>query len=144
MLTYQTATTNDIEAIYLLNKENMDLYEDLSRLDYDYVLKYLYHDIADHIDTYKVVYLDHQKVGYYCIEEVDHQLEIIDLYILEPYRHLGLGKQVLEKIIQETSLPLFLYAFSKNKGAIRLYERFGFKITEVLSPTRIKMEKDCL
>lgn len=141
MLTYQQAGHEDIEAIYLLNKENMDLYEDLDSLDYDFVLDYLYHDIEQAIAQYHVIYRNNIKVGYYCLHEDENEIELVDLYILKDFRHQGLGTQVLNKIIQEASKPISLYAFSQNKRAIDMYLNHGFTIAKRLGPTRIKLKR---
>ena len=66
-------------------------------------------------------------------------LEIDDLYVLAPYRRLGIGTELFRRCIAESERlgkPLMLYVFTKNTPAVRLYEKMGFVLKETVSPTR--------
>ena len=71
----------------------------------------------------------------------DGSLELDDLYLYPAFQGRGIGTEVLEKSIAEADAPIFLYVFRANTRAIRLYERFGFRVTEEVSPTRCIMRR---
>ena len=56
---------------------------------------------------------------------------INNLYVLEDYRHKGIGKQLMQTMIngfKEKGIETFeLYAFSNNVDALKFYEKLGFK-----------------
>ena len=80
--------------------------------------------------------------GYYHLIPGAEKTELDDFYILPPYRGRGIGTRALKDCIQRAAGPLFLYVFSRNAGAIRLYERMGFQITETVGETRCIMERN--
>lgn len=58
---------------------------------------------------------------------------IEDLYIKEPYRGIGLGKQLLDFITNHYTDCIFrLEAEEENEKAIRLYKKCGFDILPYL------------
>ena len=71
-------------------------------------------------------------------------MELDDFYILPQFRGRGIGTAVLEKCIRESSLPIFLYVFTRNTGALNLYQRMGFRIAEQISSTRSIMRREVL
>lgn len=56
---------------------------------------------------------------------------INNLYVLDEYRHKGIGKQLMQTMMdsfKEKEIKTFeLYAFSNNVDAIKFYEDIGFK-----------------
>lgn len=56
---------------------------------------------------------------------------INNLYVLDEYRHKGIGKQLMQTMMdsfKEKGIKTFeLYAFSNNVDAIKFYEDIGFK-----------------
>lgn len=130
----------DIENIFLFNKHLIDTYENLENIDYEYVLRWISLKIEKNIHEYTSIYLFDQLVGYYRFHEVDDKMELDDFFVIEEYRNKGIGTAVLKQLIQ-TNKTIFLYVFVKNIHAIRLYERFGFKIIEYLHNTRCVMER---
>ena len=138
-LRYSPAGEEDVELLYALSKDLIDTYEDLASIDYDRVLAWVKRKITKHITSYTCIFNRDEKVGYYRLSQVSGGTELDDLYILPEYRNRGIGSEILEKIVQETEKPLFLYVFTGNTSAIRLYQRFGFRQMEQVSPTRIIM-----
>lgn len=130
----------DIENIFLFNKHLIDTYENLENIDYEYVLRWISLKIEKNIHEYTSIYLFDQLVGYYRFHEVDDKMELDDFFVIEEYRNKGIGTAVLKQLIQ-TNKTIFLYVFVKNIHAIRLYERFGFKIIEYIHNTRCVMER---
>ena len=48
---------------------------------------------------------------------------------------------MLERCFAEAEGPIFLYVFMRNTGAVRLYERMGFRVREKVGETRYIMER---
>lgn len=131
----------DIDGIFKMAKELVDTYEDLTTIDYDKVLHWMYRKISDQIDAYTCVYADGDKIGYYHLMNDQQSTEIDDFYLLPSFRNMGYGSQILHACIQQAASPMFLYVFRDNAGAIRFYERHGFQIAEQVSPTRYIMRR---
>lgn len=144
-LRFQPAGHSDIDALFELSKTLIDRYEDLSSIDLDEVLPWVRRKLLKKLPEYRAVYLNDEKVGFFRLFESDgNVLELDDLYVLSPHQGQGIGSEIIRYCISESNKhekPLTLYVFTKNTGAIRLYERFGFRIRETVSPTRIIMER---
>lgn len=140
-LTYEPAEKTDIEPLFQLNKDLIDRYESTSQIDYSKVLSWVRNKLEKRIDEYTCIFLDNRKVGYYRFHSVDEKMELDDLYVLSPYQGQGIGSEVIRKCIAETDLPVFLYVFIRNSGAVSLYKRFGFRITETIRNSRYIMER---
>lgn len=137
-LTYETASQQDVASLYQLNKALIEAYEDLTAIDFEKVLAWVHRKISENISGYTRICRDGHLVGYYRLVPCAEGLELDDFYILEPFRGQGIGSQVLRRCC-ESDVPLILYVFTKNTRAIRLYRRFGFHITQAVSPTRYIM-----
>lgn len=138
-LVFQQAEEGDISAIFAQAKALVELYEDLTTIDYDKVLAWMERKITKQIGSYTRVSLEGQTCAYYCLAP-DGELD--DFYVLPPFRGRGIGSAILENCIRESQAPLWLYVFTKNKGAIALYQRFGFQITEAVCTTRAIMRRE--
>ena len=55
--------------------------------------------------------------------------EIEKLFVETAFQGMGIGGALLEHVIQNT-IANSLLVLEKNKGAVRLYERYGFHMTE--------------
>lgn len=141
MITYEKATSNDIERIYQLCRQLIDDYENLDVIDYDKVLKWVRRKIESSIDEYTVVYAADKKVGYYHFyQNEDGVYELDDLYIFPEYQNQGIGSSVIQKCCTSVNAPVILYVFIKNERAISLYRRLGFKITQTVNGSRYIMQ----
>ncbi len=133
MLSFGATETADISVVFAQAKALVDAYEDISAIDYDKVLSWMERKITAHIASYTCVWWDGEKCAYYRLSENG---ELDDLYVLQPYRGQGIGSAILKKCIDESKVPLWLYVFKANTGAIRLYCRFGFEVREEVGRTR--------
>lgn len=140
-LIYVPAEESDIEPLFQFNKDLIDRYEDISRIDYSKVLSWVLDKLKKHIGEYTCVCLNDQKAGYYHFHRVDRKMELDDLYLFPPYRNRGIGSEIIRKCVAETDLPIFLYVFVRNAGAVSLYKKLGFHITETVRETRYIMER---
>lgn len=141
-LCYRPAGEEDIPVLFHMAKELIDAYEDLSSIDYDRVLAWVKRKITQNITSYICVYALDKKVGFYRLAREPEGTELDDFYILPEYRGKGIGSEILQKIVNEAPKPIFLYVFTANTGAIRLYRRFAFRTTKQVSPTRIIMSRN--
>ncbi len=141
-ITYQKATKNDIEALYAFNKELIDSYEDLKSIEYDKVLNWIRHKLETYISDYTCILSDGEKAGYFCFKAADGAMELDDLYVFPKHRNKGIGSTVIRKCLSETPLPITLYVFRKNIGALRLYKKMGFEISENVGETRYIMRTE--
>lgn len=139
-LRFEVAGTTDLEPLYELNKSLIEQYEDLSSIDLPAVLAWVRKKLTKKLDEYRTVFLNDEKVGYFRLcEGGDDSLEIDDLYVLSPYQGQGIGSEIVRNCIEESERlkkPLMLYVFTQNTGALRLYEKMGFELKEIVSPTR--------
>ena len=138
-LTYAQASAQDADAIFDLSKQLIDDYEDLSTIDYDKVMNWVRRKIDTHISQYRTVFLDGEKAGYFRFSPGEGLMELDDLYILPAFRGQGIGTAIVRKCCGESSLPVMLYVFTRNTGALKLYHRLGFRITEALGKSRCIM-----
>lgn len=122
MINFKQATIEDIDVIYELSKDLIFKYEKQGNLDF--ILKWMYTKIKNHIEEYQVIYQNNVKVGYFRLFMQDEYKELDDFYIFEEFRNQGIGTEVLNQICKE---PIQLYVFDENIKAIALYERFGFR-----------------
>ena len=140
-LTFMPIKPGDVPVILDQCRELILRYEDLSLIDIEAVLRWMEQKIKDNMADYTCVYRDDIPVAFYCLREDNEQTELDDFYVLEPYRNQGIGSEILKCCVARTQKPIYLYVFHANRGAIRLYERYGFVQTHQVSPTRSIMTR---
>lgn len=140
-LCFTTAAEDDIQPIICLSKALIEEYEDLSVIDYPKVLQWVEAKIRNNIGKYTAIVFNEEKVGYFRLDRKDNKWELDDFYILPQFRNKGIGSAVISHICQSATGCIYLYVFTNNKGAISLYERFGFKRVQTVSNTRQIMER---
>ena len=141
-LTFETAQPGDAEEIFRFARELILRYEDLSQVDCSRVLAWVRRKIEGSIRQYVCVYLQGEKAAYYRFHACDGMMELDDLYVLPQFRNRKIGTAILQKCCAETDLPVFLYVFAANTGAVALYRRMGFRIAETVGRTRYIMRRD--
>lgn len=140
-ITYEKAKVEDIEPIYELCKRLIHDYEQLDRIDYPKVMKWVRGKIENSIDEYTAIYADGRKAGYYhFFKNDDGQYEIDDLYVFPAFQNQGIGSEAVRKCCASVSVPIMLYVFVKNEGAVSLYERLGFEVVETIHNSRYIMK----
>jgi GNAT superfamily N-acetyltransferase len=140
-LTFMPIKPGDVPVILEQCRELILHYEDLSQIHFEAVLRWMEQKIKDNMSDYTCVYRDDVPVAFYSLREDEEQTELDDFYVLEPYRNKGIGSEILKNCITKTQQPIYLYVFHANLGAIRLYERYGFVVTQQVSPTRSIMTR---
>lgn len=141
-LTFSPATAEDAAEIFRFARELIETHEDPRETDLDRALKWTRRKIETHIEEYRCVYCGGQKAGFFRFVSCEDGMELDDLYILPEYRGRGIGTAIVERCCAETALPVMLYVFTKNTGALNLYQRLGFTITEQVSKTRCILRRE--
>ena len=141
-LTYAPAAPEDADLIFSLSKDLILRYEDLNAIDPEKVLRWVRRKIEENIGQYTCVLLESEKAGFFRFCPAGEMMELDDLYILPPFRSRGIGTAIIRKCCAGTGLPVMLYVFTGNTGALGLYRRLGFRVAETVSPTRCIMIKE--
>ena len=141
-LTFRKAENEDAERIFQFNKELILQYETLEEINLDYVLSWVQKKISSRIDEYTVICAEGKKAGYYhFFRNEEGELELDDLYIFPEFRNQGIGSVVIKKCCTSVKEPVMLYVFTRNKGAVSLYRRMGFLVTETIKDSRLIMKR---
>jgi len=89
----------------------------------------------NHKDTIlKVAIFDNKIIGYVCIRTILDVTHILNIAVLPEFRHRGIASMLLRAALDELSLVrqdinmVTLEVRESNTAAIKLYEKFGFKI----------------
>ncbi len=80
---------------------------------------------------HRVVVAGREPVGALIVNRTPEEIRVVDLALLPAKRGAGLGRELLEKLIEEaraTGRPLRLQVLKTNRAA-RLYARLGFAPT---------------
>jgi len=97
----------------------------------------LYNDIVYNDQTrYFIAKVEDDRVGYVGIFLKESDAEIINIFVSEKYRAQGIGKKLMEKVIdicyKEKISKVNLEVRQDNKVALKMYEDLGFKLQGVL------------
>ena len=143
-LTFSPAAPGDAETIFRFAKGLIETYEDPLTIDLPRALEWTRRKIEKHIAEYTCVYADGEKAGYFRFCSCKNGMELDDLYIFPEYRCRGFGTAAVTRCIAQTDRPIELYVFTQNTGALRLYRRMGFEITQQVSNTRCILRREVL
>ena len=138
---FAPAAEEDVPQILEQGRALIRQYEDLSSLPEQEIFSWMERKTRRFLGEYRRILADGETAGWIRLHEEDGQLELDDLYLLPRFQNRGIGTWALERILGEHPGPTFLYVFTGNTRAIRLYERLGFRVRERVSPTRQIMEK---
>ena len=139
-LVYESAAAADIDRIFDLNNRLICQYEDLQAIDLEKVLAWVRRKITNHIGSYTRILLHGELAGYYRLVPNGVEMELDDFYIFPEFQGRGIGSAVLHHCC-DIDKPIMLYVFTGNHGAIALYRRFGFDISETVDTTRVIMRR---
>jgi len=89
---------------------------------------------------YWIVQDEKGKVYGFCIaKKLPSENELEYIYLLPEVQGRGIGKDLMQKALSWLggSKPIVLYGAAYNEKAIRLYEKFGFKLSNETMPPRV-------
>jgi ribosomal-protein-alanine N-acetyltransferase len=102
----------DIKLIENLFKKYKEKYNPIIN-DYTFILSYK---------------IDNKYVGFLIYQVLYEAAEIIDIYVLDEYRNKGIGKALINKMLENKQIEKVTLEVKKdNKNAIMLYNSLGFK-----------------
>ena len=143
-LSFQSATLQDVDLIFQLNKELIDRYEKVKDISYDDVLAWVRRKIEQNIDSYTRICADGVHAGFYRFVPNEEKMELDDLYLFPEFQGRGIGSRVIQKCCGETDRSVMLYVFIRNARAWKLYQRLGFEIRENIRDSRYIMVRENL
>jgi ribosomal-protein-alanine N-acetyltransferase len=82
----------------------------------------------------KVAVFNDQIVGYVCVRTILDVTHVLNLAVIHKFRRMGIGSMLLHNALEELkqSKPevslITLEVRESNTAAIKLYEKFGFKV----------------
>jgi ribosomal protein S18 acetylase RimI-like enzyme len=79
-----------------------------------------------------IILADAEPAGWLCVQESENEVRLIEIMVLAQYRGRGIGTAVITELAGTANAShkhLRLRVNSTNGGAIRLYERLGFRRT---------------
>jgi ribosomal protein S18 acetylase RimI-like enzyme len=141
-ITTEPAHREDVEPLYQLEKELILQYEDPTVMDLKQALAWTRTKLEGNWQAGTRILLDGQVIGWYHIsQDMDFRYELDSFFLKKEWRNQGIGSALLQKILEECDDAVYLYVFQKNRRAVHLYEKYGFEIKRILSPTRMIMER---
>lgn len=81
------------------------------------------------------IYQDANLAGFYWIEERGDTLHLHGLILIPAFQGKGIGTSILTMLGQKYTgkmKQIELGVYQQNSGAIRLYEKLGFQVTQTL------------
>lgn len=81
-------------------------------------------------------YSEEKIIAYLSLEEKENEIKIRDIVVLPEYQNKGIGRILLdwakEQTIKSNKSKLILRFIYDNKKLKEWYEKYGFKVTEIL------------
>jgi GNAT superfamily N-acetyltransferase len=130
----RSATWDDFEFVFQLNKANMRKYVELVRV---------WDDAAERADMYQnfiperdqIVQIDGQDVGVFTVEERDEEIYLNHIELLPEFQGKGIGTALIQKVLTKAASrnkPVTLHVL-KNNPARQFYEHRGFQTVEEIA-----------
>lgn len=127
-LNFRTATQSDAEAVaqvYLSSRKEFVSFAPIAHSD-EAVYQWI-RDILIPTNQVTVVEQDNKIIGMMALSTAGETGWIDQLYLHSDVVGRGIGTKLIEYAKAELGSPIRLYTFQENQGAIRFYERHGFK-----------------
>ena len=80
-------------------------------------------------DNTQVIMSNDRVAGFLGVRDKNDHLYIAQVYILPEYQGRGTGTALIREVLRR-GLPVELWVMTSNTGALRLYERLGFRVME--------------
>lgn len=129
--TLRPAAIDDIDFIYDLRVKTMKPFFD-GTLGWNEAKER--EKAADELTHAKIVMIGGKRVGVFKVLSRADDLHLHQMQILPEHQKWGIGAELVRRVIQRSEIsnkPITLFVM-KNTPATRLYERFGFSVTDDL------------
>jgi N-acetylglutamate synthase-like GNAT family acetyltransferase len=127
-LTFRKGTEEDMEFLLWLRKQTMT--EHLLHAGKEVNEENLLDRIKHHFEHAKIILQKDQKIGLLKLVENESEIEILQIQIEPNHQNKGIGKEIIQSIIQKAStknIPVKLSVLKTNK-AKNLCKTLGFEI----------------
>lgn len=94
------------------------------------IINYVKNYIPSNIEYFKLISINDKSVGCFSLKPYEDGFMIEEIYLLESYRNKGIGSDIISSTLKNNKKPIYLWVYKDNIKAIKLYERFGFKIID--------------
>lgn len=125
----RNAQNSDLEITYLIKSKSIKPYVNKIWGWSESYQREIHKDNFTALDTQIIKYKE-QEIGYIAITETDKEIYIENLLIVEEFQNLGIGKEIMEKVIEKASSEkklIRLQVFKINSNAQRFYQKLGFE-----------------
>lgn len=110
------------DIIYMYSKELAE--DEKNKID-----KYVTSSVNETLkDSFNII-VDDKIIGSGCIKELENGKLLDEIYLEKEFRNKGIGTKIIKKVIEEND-KIYLWVYKKNRKAVLLYKRLGFRIEE--------------
>ncbi len=124
-LSFAVANQNDVSMLEVIDKQCFDEYE-------RYSANMFLEEVTEKTKRYFVAKYDDLIIGYVGLQNVSDELSLLKIAVLPQYRKLGVGFKLMELSFdfkkECNANSYFLEVRESNESAIKLYQKFGFKV----------------
>jgi ribosomal protein S18 acetylase RimI-like enzyme len=129
-LRYKQADENDIDFLLNLRMKTMNPHYETSGLSTD--RETTMQRVLYKLEKANIILLDNQPIGLLKLDRTFTNIEVLQLQIDPSQQGKGLGKKILEDILEEASIAGKTVSLSvlKTNKAQHLYKSLGFRIVD--------------
>jgi len=128
-MSFEFIQATDGDRAYLLGLRKLTMVEHLEKSgqflsDEEHELR-----LNDAYDCSHIIVYENELIGTLKFRQLGDRLEIMQLQIHPEFQNKGLGRKVMQQVLDETEFKFVELTVLKDNPALRLYERLGFIIT---------------
>lgn len=120
-LEYRPADTSDVKPLYKLNREQIDRYEDVWKLDYDKVLAWIRKKLEDGIREYSCIFWNGNRTGCFRLYPINGKMKIDDPYVFfsrsQSWNWYG-GTEEMPRIDRPSRFPICVFSQYSGCSAV--------------------------
>ncbi|MBQ3409507.1 MAG: GNAT family N-acetyltransferase [Clostridia bacterium] len=102
----------------------------MERCDLEKIVNYCEEEIRENIDKYKLWYDDENIVAAFSVDDYSDEKMIDFIYVTYENRRNGIGKKILNNIINKNYQVLYAWVDKENEAAICMFKNNNFVIDE--------------
>lgn len=121
----KTAKNNDVDKLEKYELNNILDYADiLSNKELDEINNYVSEKVLKKFNEYKLITIGNDIIGYFLVASYKDGYLLDGLYLEELYRNKGIGTDILQKIVLNNIV--YLWVYKNNIKAFNLCKQLGF------------------